>query len=74
MKITQKGQVTLPKRIRVKAGFQPGMEVEFVEKEGQVFLKKKGADAPFDRFLGLLRESGWKHTDELLSALRGRLP
>jgi AbrB family looped-hinge helix DNA binding protein len=40
MKITSKGQVTIPMEIRDKFGFLPNTEVEFVESDGRVILKK----------------------------------
>lgn len=42
--ITQKGQVTIPKRIRDALGIDPGTQVEFeVNKEGEVVLRKAGS-------------------------------
>lgn len=42
-RITSKGQVTIPKKIRERFGVKPGDIVEFVLKEDAVFLQfKKG--------------------------------
>jgi AbrB family looped-hinge helix DNA binding protein len=38
MRVTEKGQVTIPKPIRDKLGIGPGSEVEFVEREGNVVV------------------------------------
>jgi len=39
MRITSKGQVTIPQDIRERAGFLPGTEVDFVvEPDGRVLL------------------------------------
>lgn len=38
MQITEKGQVTIPKKIREDYGFLPHAEVEFVESNGRVYL------------------------------------
>ena len=43
MRVTEKGQVTIPKPIRDKLGIVPGTEVEFVEQEAEVVLKKRSA-------------------------------
>jgi AbrB family looped-hinge helix DNA binding protein len=40
MKITSKGQVTIPKEIRDEFGLLPGTEVEFVEEKGAVKIRK----------------------------------
>ena len=37
-KITAKGQVTIPVRIRKLLGLKPGDNVAFVQKDGQVYL------------------------------------
>lgn len=39
MRITQKGQVTIPEVIREKYGFFPSSNIEFVEEKGKVYLK-----------------------------------
>ncbi len=38
MRITQKGQVTIPESIREKYGLLPYMDVEFIEENGRVYL------------------------------------
>ncbi len=43
MRITSKGQVTIPLEIRQKAGLLPNTEVEFGMKNGGVTLKKIAA-------------------------------
>lgn len=40
MRITEKGQITIPQEIREKYGFLPESEVQFVEEEGAVYLIK----------------------------------
>ena len=46
MRLTEKGQVTIPKRIRDKLGVGPGSEVEFVEHGDGVVLRCKSGAAP----------------------------
>ncbi|MGE0500914.1 MAG: AbrB/MazE/SpoVT family DNA-binding domain-containing protein [Rhizobiaceae bacterium] len=41
MRVTTKGQVTIPKEIRDHLGIVPGSEVEFVREETGVVLKKR---------------------------------
>lgn len=40
MRITEKGQITIPIQLREKYGFLPHVEVHFVEEKGRVYLKK----------------------------------
>jgi AbrB family looped-hinge helix DNA binding protein len=40
MRVTSKGQVTIPKAIREEFGLMPGTEVEFVEKGGAIQVRK----------------------------------
>lgn len=47
MRITSKGQVTIPLEIRERAGLLPDTEVEFVlEKNGVRIVKARGARRP----------------------------
>lgn len=41
MRVTSKGQVTIPKPIRDRAGIHPGTEVEFVFRNGELLLKRR---------------------------------
>lgn len=41
MKITSKGQVTIPLLIRTEFGLKPGTDVEFVAADGKVLLRPK---------------------------------
>lgn len=41
MRITTKGQATIPQPIREKLGISPAVKVDFVEENGCVYLVKK---------------------------------
>jgi AbrB family looped-hinge helix DNA binding protein len=41
MRVTSKGQVTIPQEIRDKYGFLPQTEVTFAEEGGRVYLVKQ---------------------------------
>lgn len=45
MRVTEKGQVTIPKPIRDRLGISPGSEVEFVERDSVVVLEKRESKA-----------------------------
>jgi AbrB family looped-hinge helix DNA binding protein len=71
MKIGERGQVTIPKKIREKYGFTPNMEVSFVEEEGGVLIQKKGPHTnPVRQAYGMLGRKG--STDKFLEEIRGR--
>ncbi len=76
MKITSKGQVTIPKEIRDELGFLPGTEVEMVRDAGEIRVRKQPAgrtrgDEIADR---LMRAHGGDiplSTDEIMRMTRG---
>ena len=47
MRVTTKGQVTIPQHIREKLGILPATEIEFVEEKDRVYIVKK--EDPGDR-------------------------
>ena len=54
MRVTEKGQVTIPKPIRDRLGIGPGSEVEFVARDGIVELVAGDDErAAFDRLARL---------------------
>ena len=70
MRVTTKGQVTIPKHIREKLRITPATEVEFVEEEGRIFLVKvKGKDAAARRFAKLRGVGDVKMTTDEIMAL-----
>ena len=65
--LTQKGQVTIPKEIRVALGLKPGDEVDFNMSNNRVVVIKKPKKLPFDKWIGYL---GQGKTDELMKEIR----
>ena len=41
MRVTTKGQVTIPQHIREKLGILPATEIEFVEEKDRVYIVKR---------------------------------
>ena len=74
VRITSKGQVTIPQSIRDAYGFQPETEVEFVVVDGVVTLVKADSKRPdrADRAIANLEGSARTGvtTDELLALTR----
>lgn len=74
MKITVKGQVTIPQEIRERHGLLPGTEVEFVDDGEQVRLVKAEGErrrgrALVERMRG--RADTRLSTDEIMALTRG---
>jgi AbrB family looped-hinge helix DNA binding protein len=76
MRITSKGQVTIPQRIREEAGLLPNTEVEFVLDGGSVTIRKarsRARESRGARAVRLLRQPVRRHrmsTDEIMALTR----
>jgi antitoxin PrlF len=72
-RVTRKGQVTIPKRVRDYLGIEPGSIVEFdVSPDGRVVLVNRDATPKPSRFEKLRGTATTKlTTDELMAMLRG---
>ncbi len=70
MKISERGQITIPKKIRGKYGLESEVEVEFVEIDGTIQLRKKSMIHPVDKVVGTLNSP--KDTDKYIEEIRGR--
>lgn len=72
-RVTRKGQVTIPKRVRDHLGLEPGSVVEFeLGPDGRVVLVKAGAGpgpSRFERMRGIAKTE--LTTDQLMALLRG---
>lgn len=75
MKITTKGQVTIPQEIRERLGLLPHTEVEFEVRDDLVVLKKTEVRRRGRRVVEHLRGRGKVRmsTDEILALTRGEV-
>ena len=73
MHITSKGQVTIPLELREKYGFNEESEVDFVEENGRVYLRKsENRKLKKNRFQKLRGIASVKmSTDEIMALTRG---
>ncbi len=71
MKITSKGQVTIPLEIREKYMILPHTEIEFKEKDGKIYIEKVNPQKsnPFEKVRG--RASSGLSTEEIMKLTRG---
>lgn len=72
MRVTIKGQVTIPQHIREKLGINPGTEVDFVPENGKVYVVKreraKGRTNRFQRYRGIATVK--MSTEEIMALTR----
>ena len=85
VQITDKGQVTIPKHIRIAAGVRPGSEVVFSLEGGRIVITPVASGIRDDRRAALRRaaakvraslalEFRQLDADEIMSFLRGEEP
>ncbi|MCP4379520.1 MAG: AbrB/MazE/SpoVT family DNA-binding domain-containing protein [bacterium] len=73
MKVTTKGQVTIPLNLRRKTGIAPGSEVVFFEEQGRLYLEKIEGIGRGSGLVARMRGRGTvtMSTDEILALTRG---
>ena len=73
MRVTIKGQVTIPQEIREKFGITPAAEVDFVEEKDRIYLVKREGDPKktykFRKLRGIANVK--MTTDEIMALTRG---
>jgi AbrB family looped-hinge helix DNA binding protein len=70
-KVTSKGQITIPKKVRDKLGIQTGEHIGFDEKNGDFYIRKSVKKSPFHKWIGRLKTLKGKDSDEIIKELRG---
>ncbi|GAB6039809.1 AbrB/MazE/SpoVT family DNA-binding domain-containing protein [Endothiovibrio diazotrophicus] len=71
MRVTSKGQVTIPQAIRERLGITAHSEVDFIEEGDKVVLVKRGDRRP-TRFHHLVGSASVRMTtDEIMQLTRG---
>jgi AbrB family looped-hinge helix DNA binding protein len=73
MRITSKGQVTIPKDMRDRFGLQPETEVEFVAEDGALRLVHSSTSQRGRKLVKKMRgmATGSMSTDEIMALTRG---
>ena len=78
MRVSERGQITIPKRLRDRFGMRHNVEVEIVPADGGLLIRKRSAaDHPVDEVYAILErgaDAGGlpESTDDYLEELRGR--
>jgi AbrB family looped-hinge helix DNA binding protein len=68
-KVSERGQDTIPKKIRKRLGIRPGQVLEVDEERGRVVMSKIVQEDVFERLTGILKLD--KSTDKLIDEMRG---
>lgn len=68
--VSEKGQVTIPKRIRDQLGLRPGTLVEFRAEKGHLIGTKAVAEDVFRKWRGRGKLPGGRSTDAYLRQAR----
>lgn len=69
--VSEKGQVTIPKRLRDRLGIRPGEVLELREEGGRLVASKAMHQDPVDAVYGIL-DLG-RPTDDVIGWLRGQV-
>ena len=70
MRVTTKGQVTIPQHIREKLGILPATDIEFVEEKDRVYIvKKEGPGKRNNKFRNLRGIAKVRMTTDEIMAL-----
>jgi len=71
MRVTTKGQVTIPRGVREALGISPGTEIDFVEDSGRFYIVKTTEPNAAGKFRKLRGIASLKmSTDEIMSLTR----
>jgi AbrB family looped-hinge helix DNA binding protein len=70
--VSEKGQITIPKRLRDRLGLRPGTVLEFEEANGRLVGRKLVAADHLDELVGILELPGG--TDAFIREIRGPGP
>jgi AbrB family looped-hinge helix DNA binding protein len=71
MKISERGQITIPKALRDQFGLYMDVEIELIPtKDGVLIQKRSRHKHPVDRVLGILNRPS--DTDTYIEEIRGR--
>jgi len=68
-KVSEKGQITVPKQLRDRLGIRPGDELDVADEGGRIVLSKAVADDPVAAVYGILGTN--LDTDAIIEELRG---
>jgi len=69
--LSEKGQITIPKALRLRLGIRPGQVLQVEEERGRMVVTKSESGDSVEEVFGILDLS--RSTDQLIASLRGEL-
>ncbi len=70
--VSEKGQVTIPKKLRTDLGLDPGTVLQFKKQGGKIIVSKKVDVDPVDEWVGFAELPIGKSVDAYLKTVRER--
>ncbi len=70
-KLTHDGQITIPDEIRERLGLHGGDEVDLIEDDGGLHIRRAPSPSRFAAWRGYLRHLEGQSPDDLVNELRG---
>jgi len=70
--VSEKGQITIPKSLRLRMGLGAGQVLDVSEENGKLVLRKRVSRDPYEKYCGILKLG--RRTDEIMKELRGEYP
>ena len=70
--VSEKGQVTIPKKLRDRLGITPGAVLEFREDAGVLLATKASREDTIAAVFGIIDQD--RTVDDLMEEMRGRAP
>ncbi len=68
-RVSVKGQVTIPKKLRDRLGIGEGAVLQFEAEAGRLIAFKVGAEDPVSEVFGIIGDG--RRTDDVVESLRG---
>ena len=68
-RVSERGQITIPKAVRKRLGIRPGQVLEVREQDGAVVAYKAATVDPLEAVTGIIETD--RATDDLIKEIRG---
>jgi AbrB family looped-hinge helix DNA binding protein len=69
--VSEKGQITIPKKLRDSLGMRAGQVLDFQERDGRLVISKVVDDDPFAAVRGTVELPDGMSVDEYMDEIRG---